>query len=209
MTALLLGLSTTALSASPQPAQAQKAKSNEAAGAAKKGGEGEGGGKSRPKPISVALLAGYGHTVNADDHLNPLAVGFGVRGGYNFSELYVGLRFMFFLGDSERVANGVETSRNAMTLGLELGYDIALLEDVLFVRPELGSGLMIIEGESMAADATAMNGSSEDLYIAPGTALFVNVGQRSFLGLDLQAPIVFSTDIEVAMTALASGGMRF
>lgn len=210
MTALLLGLSTTALSTSPQLAHAQKAKSKEAAA---KGGEdeGENGGKPRPKPISVSLLAGYGHTFNVHDHLNPLGVGFGVRGGYNFSALYVGMRFMFFLGDTESVAAGVETSANAMTLGLELGYDIALWDDVLFVRPEIGSGLMIIEGESMADSATDTtdNGSSEDLYMAPGTALFVNVGKRSFLGLDLQAPIVFADDIEVALTVLAIGGMRF
>jgi len=209
MTALLLGLSTTALSTSPQLAQAQKAKSKEAAA---KGGEDEGdsGGKPRPKPISVSLLAGYGHTFNADDHLNPLGVGFGVRGGYNFSALYVGMRFMFFLGDTESAGGGVETSANAMTLGLELGYDIALLDDVLFVRPEIGSGLMIIEGESMAgAMEIPVNGSSEDLYIAPGAALFVNVGKRSFLGLDLQTPIIFADDTEVALTTLAIAGMRF
>jgi hypothetical protein len=134
-----------------------------------------------------------------------------VRGGYNFSAFHLGMRFMFFLGDSERVAAGVETSANAMTLGLELGYDIALWDDVLFVRPEIGSGLMIIEGESMddGATDTTGSGSSEDLYIAPGAALFVNVGKRSFLGLDVQAPIVFADDIEVALTMLAIGGMRF
>jgi hypothetical protein len=209
MTALLLGLTTTALSTSPQLAHAQKARSKEAAAA--KGAKDEDGGKPRPMPISVSLLAGYGHTFNADDHLNPLGVGFGVRGGYNFSALYVGLRFMIFLGDSERVAAGVETSANAMTLGLELGYDVALWDDVLFVRPEIGSGLMIIEGESMVRGAmdTSVNGSSEDLYIAPGAALFVNVGRRSFLGLDLQMPIVFSDDVEVALTMLLIGGMRF
>jgi hypothetical protein len=208
MIALLIGLSTTA-----QLAQAQKAKSKEAAAkrADNRGDQGDKDDKARPMPISVSLLGGYGHTFNADEHLNPLGVGFGVRGGYNFGELYVGLRFMFFLGDTESMGGGVETSANAMALGAELGYDIALLDDVLFVRPELGSGLMIIEGESMdgAMAATSVNGSSEDLYIAPGAALFVNVGKRSFLGLDLQAPIVFATDTEVALTILAIAGMRF
>jgi hypothetical protein len=206
MMALLIALSTPA-----QLAQAQKAKSKKEA--AHKAGEQarEEDGKAPPMPISVSLLGGYGHTFNADDHLNPLGIGFGVRGGYNFSDLYVGLRFMFFLGDSESMGGGVETSASAMTLGLELGYDIALWDDVLFVRPEVGSGLMIIEGESMdtAMAAVPINGSSEDLYIAPGAALFVNVGQRSFLGLDVQAPIVFSTDTEVALTMLAIVGMRF
>lgn len=208
--ALLIGTS-----ASAQLAHAQHQAKPKAAG--KTGGESvpsddDEGNDGRHKPISVSLLAGYGHTFNAAEHLNPLAVGFGVRGGYNVGELYIGMRFLFFLGDSEAAADDVETSAKAMTLGLELGYEISLLGDVLFVRPELGAGLMIIEGESMAAGAMpemSANGSSEDLYIAPGAAMFVNVGKRSFLGLDLQTPIVFTTETKVALTMLAIGGMRF
>jgi hypothetical protein len=37
----------------------------------------------------------------------------------------------------------------------------------------------------------------------------VNVGERSIIGVDLQAPIVFADDIEVAFTALAVAGMHF
>jgi hypothetical protein len=81
---------------------------------------------------------------------------------------------------------------------------------VLVLRPELGVGLGIVEGESMEGSATATaNGSSEDLYIAPGAALLLNVGERSFIGVDLQAPIVFADDIEVALTMLAVAGMHF
>lgn len=160
------------------------------------------------RPISVALLGGYGHTFNADDDLNPLAVGFGVRGGYNLGELYLGLRFLFFLGDSESMGTA-EVSANTMTVGIEAGYDLALASDVLVLRPELGLGLGLVEGEQTAGAEATMNGSSEDLYIAPGLALLVNVGERSIIGIDLQAPIVFSDDIEVALTALAVAGMHF
>ena len=162
------------------------------------------------RPISVALLAGYGYTFNAHDDLNPLAIGFGVGGGYNLDAFYAGVRFMFFLGESQSMGPA-EVSASAMTLGLEAGYDIALATDVLVLRPELGVGLSIVEGESMEAGAMAAtaNGSSEDLYIAPGAALLVNVGERSFVGVDLQAPIVFADDVEGALTMLAAFGMHF
>lgn len=202
--ALLLGWSATAQTAHAQqakkaPSKADKSEQAEADDDAPK-----------VRPISVSLLAGYGHTFNAHDHLNPLAIGFGVRGGYNIGGLYLGARFMFFLGDSEKV-DTVEVSANTMTLGLEGGYDLALAKDVLVLRPELGVGLDIVEGESMNSGATmdTSDGSSEDLYIAPGAALLVNVGERSLIGVDLQAPIIFADDIEVALTMLAAFGMHF
>lgn len=201
--ALLIGWSATA--------HAQEAKPGKPGKQADKSEQAEGE-EEEPKerPISVSLLAGYGHTFNAEDNLNPLAIGFGVRGGYNIDGLYLGMRFMFFLGDSENV-DTVEVSANTMTLGLEAGYDLAFANDVVVLRPELGLGLGIVEGEFMNSSATVdtSDGSSEDLYIAPGAALLFNVGRRSLIGLDLQAPIIFADDIEVGLTALAAFGMHF
>lgn len=200
--------------ATPQLAHAQevaKPSSGKSGKVAKQSAEKDGESDEEPaeRPISVSLLGGYGHTFNAADDLNPLGVGFGVRGGYNFGALYVGMRFLFFLGDSESMATA-EVSASTMTVGLEGGYDLALASDVLVLRPEVGVGLGIVEGESMAGGATpTADRSSEDLYIAPGIALLVNVGERSIIGIDLQSPIVFADDIEVALTALAVAGMHF
>jgi hypothetical protein len=196
--------------ATAQRVHAQEAAKSPSSKVAKKNAEQGAASDEEPahRPISVSLLGGYGHSFNADDNLNPLGIGFGVRGGYNIGALYLGLRFLFFLGDSESM--GAEVSANTMTVGLEGGYDLALAKDVLVLRPELGVGLGIVEGESMVGGVVpTADGSSEDLYIAPGAALLVNVGERSIIGVDLQAPIIFSDDIEVALTMLAVAGMHF
>jgi hypothetical protein len=212
-TSLLIGFGAT-----PQLTHAQEAaksasgkssKSSKSGKVAKASAEKDESDEPADRPISVALLGGYGHTFNADDDLNPLGIGFGVRGGYNIGALYLGVRFLFFLGDSETMAMA-EVSASTMTVGLEGGLDLAFAKDVLVLRPELGVGLGIVEGESMAGGAApTADGSSEDLYIAPGVALLVNVGERSIIGIDLQAPIVFADDVEVALTMLAVAGMHF
>lgn len=164
--------------------------------------------QKREKPISVALLAGYGLALNEPNHLNPFGVGFGVRGGYNLGSFYLGARFLFFLGDSEKIA-GVDTSANSITLGLDAAYDLALIDRRLFVRPELGGGLVVQAAETMTAAEQPMDESSEVLYIAPGLALLVNVGQRSFLGVDAQLPIIFDDETVLELTMMATAGMRF
>jgi hypothetical protein len=196
------------LSASTQQAQAQ-AKASKAAAAA----EADDAEKNRNKPISVALLAGYGLSLSTPNHLNPFGIGFGVRGGYNLGSLYLGARFLFFLGDSEEIA-GVDASANSITLGLETGYDLELIEQALVLRPEVGGGLVVQSAESMISDATAgtempMDESSEVLYIAPGLALLVKVGRRSFVGVDVQVPIIFDRETVIELTMLATGGLRF
>jgi hypothetical protein len=201
--------------ATPRLAHAQEAAKTPSEKVSKPSADKHGESDDEPaeRPISVSLLGGYGQTFNANDDLNPLGIGFGVRGGYSFGALYLGLRFLFFLGDSERMDGAgvsAEVSASTLTVGLEGGYDLALAADVLVLRPELGVGLGIVEGESIAGGAMlTADGSSEDLYIAPGVALLVNVGERSIIGLDLQAPIVFADDIEVALTMLAVAGMHF
>lgn len=204
-----------ALSATSDVAHADKAKK-----AAANPRQDDAEGDDAPKVISVSLLAGYGHTFDAHQQLNPLAVGFGVRGGYNIDALYLGLRFMFFLGDSEDTAIGVgsevemvEISANSMTLGIEGGYDLALVSDWLVVRPEVGVGLVIGSAETMdigsGPASPTDDQSSEDLYIAPGLALLVNLSDRVFAGFDAQLPIVFDSETELALTVFALAGMRF
>jgi len=199
------------LSASTQEAQAQ-AKSGKASKAAA-AAEAEQAEKNPNKPISVALLAGYGLSLSTPNHLNPFGIGFGVRGGYNLGSLYLGARFLFFLGDSEEIA-GVEASANSITLGLETGYDLELIEQALVLRPEVGGGLVVQSAESMISNASAgtempMDESSEVLYIAPGLALLVKVGRRSFVGVDVQVPIIFDRETVIELTMLATGGLRF
>jgi len=166
----------------------------------------------RPKPITVALLGGYGYALQAPSDVNPFGIGFGVRGGYNLDAFYLGARFMFFLGDSEGIAD-VEVSANSMTLGLEGGYDIGLFGDSLVLRPELGFGLFSASIEAMSEQSggaqVPIDESSEDLYVAPGFALLVRLSERVFIGVDTQLPIIFDDDIVVEVTVLGTAGMRF
>jgi len=204
-------------SAKSKPAKSKPAKSKPAKSKPAKSSApdpiGDDAAADAPKPISVALLAGYGHGFDLPLDINPFGIGFGVRGGYNFDALYVGARFMFFLGESKELV-GAEVSANAITLGLEAGYDLSLYRDVLFFRPELGVGLVVAAAEAMAAGVAGQPGdsiddSSEDVYIAPGFALFVRVGERSFLGMDVQLPIISVDDPVVELTILGTAGMRF
>lgn len=197
------------LSANAQHAEAQSKKSKAAAAKAeaKASEEDEKG----PKPISVALLAGYGLALNEPNHLNPFGVGFGVRGGYDIGSLYLGARFLFFLGDSEEAA-GIEASAESITLGLETGYALDLVENVFSVMPEVGFGLVVQTAESMTTAAGVelpMDESSEVLYIAPGFALLVQTGRRAFIGIDAQLPILLDDEVVLELTLLATGGMRF
>lgn len=162
------------------------------------------------KPIRVALVAGYGEMFDPPGELNPLGVGFGVSGGYHLASFYLGARFMFFLGESERVS-GAQISANALTIGLEAGYELTLIDALLRVRPEVGVGLIVTSAEAMTATSTSMSRdeSSEDLYIAPGLAVLFDVSERVFVGIDAQLPIVLDGAGTIAQTTLATAGMRF
>lgn len=166
----------------------------------------------RPKPISVALLGGYGYSLEAPSDVNPFGIGFGVRGGYNLGSFYLGARFMIFLGDSEENA-GVEVSANSITIGLEAGYDLGFFDDYLVIRPELGLGLFSASIESMTNGSgggqVPIDESSEDLYIAPGLGLLARLSHRVFIGADVQLPIIFDDEIAVELTVLGTAGMRF
>src|SRR5262245_42225461 len=98
--------------------------------------------KLGPRPISVGLLLGYGHDLG--EPANPWSIGFGARGGYNLDALFLGARFVFYLGKTESVENDAlgrpaEASVNIWELGIEAGYDLRL--GPLAVRPGAGFGL--------------------------------------------------------------------
>src|SRR5688572_5655094 len=78
------------------------------------------------KPISAGLLLGYG--ISLEDGPNGWGLGFGLRGGYNLDAIFLGARFVYYLGESQDVPAGIastiEVSFNIWELGIEGGYDI-------------------------------------------------------------------------------------
>jgi hypothetical protein len=163
------------------------------------------------RPITVGLLAGYGLDLSGAE-LNPFGIGFGVRGGYSLGDLYLGARFMFFLGESEDVMSGgmtIETSQDLMTIGAEVGYDIELSDRGIDLRPEVGLGLALSGGEGADAAGNMVDTSSTDFYVAPGASLLFCLGTNVFTGLNVQLPIVFAEEIGTGLTFLGILGLRF
>lgn len=146
------------------------------------------------KPISLGLLLGYG--ISLED-INPWGFGFGVRGGYNLDQIFLGARFVYYLGQSESIPTGfgptIEVDFNFWELGVEGGYDLAAGEGIT-VRPQLGIGLV---GE----DET-------EFYVAPGASVLFDVAENFFVGADARFQIVTSDPTAKAIILLANGGIR-
>jgi hypothetical protein len=172
------------------------------------------GARADGKPISVGLLLGYG--ISFEDGGNPWGLGFGLRGGYNIDAIFLGARFVYYLGETEEIpALGIEVSANVMELGIEGGYDIAA--GPVIIRPGLGLGLAIasIEGSAPAITGTA-DAESESFtnpYIALGASVLYDIDEQFFVGGDMRLQFVLGDEEEggsaTALIILANGGMRF
>ena len=175
----------------------------------------EDAGGGAEKPISVKLLLGYGLSLEGDNPGpdNPWGLGFGLGGGYNLDQIYLGARFVYYLGSSETVA-GTDFGLNFWELGLEGGYDVDLGGAVL--RPGIGLGLanFAFDGPTIAGIDTS--DSKMYLYIAPGVGVQFDVSDDIFLGAEARFKMVFGEDQATGdskmlkgLILLASGGMRF
>jgi opacity protein-like surface antigen len=162
-----------------------------------------GDGDGVEKPISVGLLLGYG--ISLEDGANPWGLGFGVRGGYNLDAIFLGARFVYYLGESQEASvfgMNFESSFNIWELGIEGGYDI----DVggVVVRPGLGLGLA-----NLSVDAGGVSASETEFYLAPGVSALFDVSENIFLGAEARFKLVMADETVKGLILLANGGMRF
>jgi hypothetical protein len=161
------------------------------------------------KPISVSLLLGYG--ISLEKGGNPWGFGFGLRGGYNIDKIYLGARFVYYLGESQTVTipgfGTASSTVNIWELGIEGGYDVAA-SDKFVVRPLLGLGLASI-GVSSSSLGGSGSASTSKFFLAPGVAALYDVTDNIFLGLDARFIIITSSPVTKGLTFLANGGMRF
>jgi hypothetical protein len=202
--ALVLGFAGTALAQDPEAGDVAPVEEESSAGLEGETAEVGGGGK----PISVGLLLGYG--ISFEDG-NPWGLGFGLRGGYNIDAIFLGARFIYYLGQSEE-AFGVEISSNIIELGIEGGYDIAV--GPVIIRPGLGLGLAIVSaevsGQSILGPATTGSDSSTNPYIALGGSVLYDIDEQFFVGGDMRLQFVIGDGGDgTALIILANGGMRF
>ncbi|MGD8863584.1 MAG: hypothetical protein PVI30_26455 [Myxococcales bacterium] len=151
------------------------------------------------KPFSAGLLLGYG--ISLEDGGNLWGLGFGVRGGYNIDEIFIGARFVYYLG---------EDPVNLWELGIEGGYDLAV-GDNLTVRPGLGLGLANVTVDIPTIAGFGGGSASETyFYIAPGASLLYDINEKFFIGGEGRFQLVLSDPDSVkAITLLVNGGMRF
>jgi len=158
-------------------------------------------GAANARPISLGLLLGYG--ISFEDGGNPWGLGFGLRGGYNIDAIYLGARFVYYLGESEEVGP-VEVSVNLWELGIEGGYDIAA--GPVIIRPGLGLGIA-----GFSADlGPAGDASDTNPYIALGSSILYDIDEQFFIGGDARIQIVIGDNGDgTALIILANGGMRF
>jgi len=159
------------------------------------------------KPISVGLLLGYGIGIDTGS-LNPFGLGFGARGGYNIDKIFLGARFVYYLGGSETVA-GVDLSTNVWEFGIEGGYDVDA--GGVTIRPGLGLG---IAGYSVTLPSFAGLGggsaSTTNLYVAPGVGVLGDVSEDIFIGGEARFMVVLASGGSAkGLILLANAGMRF
>jgi len=177
------------------------------------GGEGDLGpeppaeetGDGSAKPISVGLLLGYG--ISLEDGPNAWGLGFGVRGGYNIDAIYLGARFIYYLGDSEDApatmfTPATEASINIWELGIEGGYDVAA--GPLTIRPGLGLGIASVSFDFLGASA-----SETEFFIAPGVSFLYDVTDSVFVGLDVRLQLILAEETIKGLPLFANVGMRF
>jgi hypothetical protein len=161
------------------------------------------------KPISVGLLLGYG--ISFEDGPNPWGLGFGLRGGYNIDAIFLGARFVYYLGSSEEIA-GAEWTLNFWELGIEGGYDIAA--GPVIIRPGLGLGIVnaTIDIEASPLVASGFGGSTSETnpYLALGGSVLYDIDDTFFVGGDMRLQFVIGDNGDgTGLIILANGGMRF
>jgi hypothetical protein len=170
------------------------------------------------RPISIGLLGGFGFIIDdaATEGVNPFGVGFGISGGYAIGSVYVGTRFLFFLGQTRGMPDQTERSADEFLVGLEGGYT-ALRLGPLALRPELGLGLAFSNSESSVSAPTPepVDTSSTDPYIEVALVIELNVSRELFFGVHARAVYVpFKESARgkhelIGVPLLGSCGMRF
>jgi hypothetical protein len=169
---------------------------------------------STERPLSMGVLFGAGFSF---DHLtgsvNPMGFGLGVRAGYNLNKLFLGGRFMYYVGDASDLPTG-RLAMKSWLLAAEGGYDLEL--GCLVLRPGLALGIAsrIIDGPPSfnGGNLGYIPGSASNtqvgLYLAPGASLILPI-DAFFVGADARLHLVLGDRVSGGLELLANAGMRF
>jgi opacity protein-like surface antigen len=146
--------------------------------------------------VSAAILVGYG--------TNNLNLGFGARVGYTLPmHLYLGVTFMYFLGQSQSSPDGtggtLSESVHILFPGIEAGYEIPA--GPIMVRPYAGLGYVVASSSvsdsgnsALAGELGSVGGSSSNIgFWFGGTALYP-VTSSIGVGVDLRFLLVSNSN---------------
>jgi hypothetical protein len=189
------------------PQDAEKPKPVEAPKVEPKVGDG--------RRIEVGLTPGYGFKVGDADWstLNPYGLAIGIRGGMTFSErLYLGVGFVYHIGESDVLINGVTGSpsststnvkQNYMLAFAEAGYNVWLKQWILRPSIWVGMGFALVDPYLTSGVLRTVT----DFMFAPGLNVIYTMGLW-YLGVD--ARYVFVTgDGAKGLDLFGMVGMRF
>jgi hypothetical protein len=170
------------------------------------------------RPISIGVVGGYGVIIDdaATEGINPFGVGFGISGGYALGRLYVGTRFLFFLGEKRTGPDDTERSADEFLVGFEVGFTVVRLGP-LALRPELGLGLAFSSSEAASSEPVPvpLDTSSTDPYVDVGVVLELSVSRELFFSVHARAVYVpFKESARgdhelIGVPLLGACGMRF
>jgi hypothetical protein len=170
------------------------------------------GTKGPAKPFSAGLLIDFGTDLGED--FNPWGLGLGVKGGYNLERLYLGVRFVYQLGNSVDVVtpglSTLEFTYNLWELSLEAGYDFTLQEKFT-LRPSLLLGMvsLISSADGPVFGGEAADTSDTKLLIAPGASLLYDLTEQIFVGGDVRLPLVIGGGSMIGLVFYVNGGLHF
>jgi hypothetical protein len=175
-------------------------------------------------PIQAALMLGIGATINRTAaSINPLGLGFGVRGSYRIRpDVVIGGRFLYFVGGSGVLPTG-EISMSSWQLAAEAAY-VVPIADLIELEPGVLVGMNVLtvhgpksaflEGEGTTFVPGSREGTEAALYFAPGAAVRVPIDLTPeiddfFVGADARFGLQFRHNVGTSIELMGQIGVRF
>jgi hypothetical protein len=139
-----------------------------------------------PVDLEIGAKAGVG-TNPSSGTINPLGFGIGGRVGVAILGIYGGVNVLYYLGGSD---SGV--SVHTLQYGIEGGYGVKLLDDILTIRPQIGLGNVTFSTSGTFA-GISLDQSKSYIYVEPGVTGLIALG-GFFVGADANILVIPGVD---------------
>jgi hypothetical protein len=159
---------------------------------------------AQAQSIYAGLLGGYAATTEKHQSVEAYGGAIGASAGLTLPivPIYLGARFLWFLGDTGTVA-ALELNRHYVLYGVDLGYDAIF--GPLVLRPSLSVGRATLENSIKGAGLT-LSSNDSSLYVAPGVGLVVKL-LLVYVGVELRYNALTASKQFDSASLLASAGL--